>query len=332
MRYILYRTLLLIATILMAFTLTFLMLKALPVDIVKNMVARSMAVTGAALGDPEAVQRMYDMYYELFGLKGSLLEQYLGFLRRFLTLDFGISILARPTTVREIISYRLPWTTTLLAFSIVIAWILGNIMGAIASLFEGSKMSKTLQAIAVTLYPIPYYVFAIVLTYLFAYIIPLFSLAPVRIPENIFSLEFLSAIFQAMTLPALSIIIPGALGWWFLSSRALALNILSEDYYYYGEIQGLPKRLLLRKYMLKNIMMPQITALSLNLGGIFGGALLTEMLFNYPGLGQLLYQAVNAGDYPLVLGIVSLSIIGVAVAAYILDLIYPLMDPRVRYG
>ncbi|MEM3941645.1 MAG: ABC transporter permease, partial [Candidatus Bathyarchaeia archaeon] len=104
------------------------------------------------------------------------------------------------------------------------------------------------------------------------------------------------------------------------------------DYYYYGEIQGLPKRLLLRKYMLKNIMMPQITALSLNLGGIFGGALLTEMLFNYPGLGQLLYQAVNAGDYPLVLGIVSLSIIGVAVAAYILDLIYPLMDPRVRYG
>lgn len=332
MKYALFRTLLLVATILMAFTVTFLILKVLPVDIVKNLVARSMAVTGTAITDPEAIQKMYDMYYEIFGLKGSLLEQYLGFLRRFLTLDFGISILARPATVRDIISYRLPWTVILLAFSTLVAWLIGNILGAVASLYNRTKISIALQVVATTLYPIPYYVFAIVLTYLFAYVIPLFSLIPIRIPENIFSLEFISAVFQAMALPALSIIIPGALGWWFLSSRALALNILSEDYYQYGEIQALPKKLLLRRYMLKNIMMPQITALSLNLGGIFGGALLTEMLFNYPGLGQLLYQAVNAGDYPLVLGIVSLSIIGVAVAAYILDLVYPLIDPRVRYG
>jgi len=303
----------------------------MPTDIVKNMVARSMAVAGAALGNPEQIQKMYDMYYEMFGLKGSLMEQYIGFVRRFLTMDFGISILARPATVREIISYKLPWTVALLTFSTIIAWVVGNILGAVASLIEGKKLSKFLQALAITLYPIPYYVFALILTYVFAYLIPLFSLAPVRMPENIFSLEFLLTILRVMTLPALSIIIIGALGWWFLSSRALGLNILSEDFYWYGEIRGLPGAILLKKYLLKNIMMPQITALSLNLGTIFGGALLTEMLFNFPGLGLLLYQAVNAGDYPLVLGIVSLSIIGVAVASYILDLVYPLIDPRVRY-
>jgi len=329
-KYLLIRTLILLGTIFTAFTFTFLILKIMPVDIVKNIVSQSMAIAGSTLGDPEAVQRMYDMYYELFGLKGSLGEQYLRFMIRFLTMDFGISILARPSLVRDIILLRLPWTVSLLTFSIILSWIIGNIAGSIASLLEGSRISKILQATAILLYPIPYYVFALVLTYVFAYLIPIFSLAPVRIPSNIFSLEFIATFFRAMTLPALSIIIVSAFGWWFLSSRAIALNILSEDFYIYGEIRGLPKKVLLRKYLLRNIMMPQITALGLNLGTIFGGALLTEMLFNYPGLGLLLYQAVSAGDIPLVLGIVSLSIIGVAVAAYILDIIYPLVDPRIR--
>lgn len=331
-KYLIVRTLILLVTIFTAFTLTFLMLKMMPVDIVKNIVARSTAIAGTTLGDPEAVQKMYDMYYEIFGLKGSLGEQYLRFLGRFFTMDFGISILARPTTVKEVIMYKLPWTVSLLTFSTILAWMIGNVIGALASLFEGRKISKFLQGLAITLYPIPYYVFALILTYLFAYLIPLFSLVPVRIPENIFSVEFLITSFRAMMLPALSIIIVGALGWWFLSSRAMALNIMSEDFYVYGEIRGLPRGILLRRYVLRNIMMPQITALSLSLGTIFGGALLTEMLFNYPGLGLLLYQAVSAGDYPLVLGIVSLSIMGVAIAAYILDIIYPIIDPRVRYG
>ncbi|MDW7985938.1 MAG: ABC transporter permease [Nitrososphaerota archaeon] len=330
-KYFLFRILILLATIFTAFTITFVILKIMPIDIVNNIIARSMAVTGAALGDPEAVRRMYEIYYEIFGLKGTFIEQYVSFLNRFLTMDFGISILARPATVQEVISYRLPWTVALLVFSTILSWVIGNIIGAVVSLFEGSKLSNILQSLAIILYPIPYYVFALVLIYIFGYIIPLFSLTPIRLPSNIFSLEFIITVFRAMTLPALSIIVIGALGWWFLSSRAMALNIISEDFYLYGEIRGLPKLHLLKKYLLKNILLPQITALSINLGTIFGGALLTEILFNYPGLGTLLYQAVNAGDYPLVLGIVSMSIIGVAVATCIMDLLYPLIDPRIRY-
>ncbi|MEL9940373.1 MAG: ABC transporter permease [Ignisphaera sp.] len=280
--------------------------------------------------DPQALIALRESLYEIFGLKGSLWDQYITFLRRFLTMDFGPSTISFPTPAKYLVWRQLPWTIGLLATTTIISWVIGNVLGAISSFRRGSRISKVLQAMALTLYPIPYYIMALVLVYLFAYLIPLFPLTG-GAPVSEISLTTIFDIIYRSFLPALSIILPSMLGWWFLSSSTLTLNVMSEDYYLYAELRGLPRDLIFRRYIMRNILLPQTTALALSLGNIFGGALLTEVIFAYPGLGQLLYRAVGMGDYATAMTILSLSIIGVATATLIIDLIYPFIDPRVRY-
>ena len=113
--------------------------------------------------------------------------------------------------------------------------------------------------------------------------------------------------------------------------KSLTSNIISEDYVVYAENTGLRKEKILNQYIMRNAMLPQITGLALQIGLIFGGALIMEVVFGYPGMGWLTFQAVLANDYTLIMGITLLSIIGVATMVLILDLIYPFFDPRVRY-
>lgn len=329
MQYVLSRILTYVATLFTSFTIIFLLLKTIPTSVVE-LIVESMRATGAVY-DPQALIKLREALYEIFGLKGSLLEQYLTFLRRFLSMDFGPSMISFPTPARELVWRYLPWTIGLLTVTTVISWVLGNLLGALAALFRKSRFSKILQATALTLYPIPYYILALVLIFLFAYLIPIFPISGGAPTAPLFTWEFWKSVIYQSMLPALSIIIPSMFGWWFLSSATLTLNILSEDYYIYGELRGLPKSHLFKKYIMRNILLPQTTALALTLGGIFGGALLTEAIFAYPGLGLLLYRAVGSGDYPVALTVLSLSIIGIATATLIIDLIYPLIDPRVRY-
>jgi len=143
-------------------------------------------------------------------------------------------------------------------------------------------------------------------------------------------LEFALIVLYHSVLPALSLVL-GGIGAWFLGMKALTSNIISEDYVVYAETAGLKQRKILFGYVMRNAMLPQVTGLALSLGMIFNGALILEVIFTYPGLGLLAFQAIMTTDYALILGITLFSIIGVATAALILDLIYPLFDPRVRY-
>jgi peptide/nickel transport system permease protein len=328
-QYLIGRIITYVATLFAAFTIIFLLLKAMPTSIV-DLIIESMRATGAVY-DPQALIQLREALYEIFGLKGSLLEQYVTFLRRFLTMDFGPSMISFPTPAKELVVRYIPWTVGLLTFTTVLSWIVGNFLGTLATLFRKSKASKVLQGMALTLYPIPYYILALILIFLFAYILPVFPIGGGAPTAPLISLEFWKQVVHRSFLPAISIILPSMFGWWFLSSSTLTLNVLSEDYYMYGELRGLPKSYLFKKYVLRNILLPQTTALALSLGGIFGGALLTEAVFAYPGLGLLLYRAVGSGDYGVALSILSLSIIGISTATLIIDLIYPLIDPRVRY-
>jgi peptide/nickel transport system permease protein len=121
------------------------------------------------------------------------------------------------------------------------------------------------------------------------------------------------------------------MGGWFIGMKSLTSNIISEDYVVYAEIAGLEERKVLFGYVLRNALLPQITGLALQLGMVFNGSLIMEVVYNYPGMGLLLYRAVIANDYSLIMGITLFSIIGVATAVLILDLLYPLFDPRIRY-
>jgi peptide/nickel transport system permease protein len=144
-----------------------------------------------------------------------------------------------------------------------------------------------------------------------------------------FSLSFVLTVLYHSLLPLLSLVLIG-IGGWFIGMKSLTSNIIAEDYVVYAENTGLPRRQILTQYIMRNAMLPQITGLALQLGMLFSGALIMEVVFGYPGMGTLTFQAVMANDYTLIMGITLLSIVGVATTVLILDLIYPLFDPRVR--
>ena len=139
---------------------------------------------------------------------------------------------------------------------------------------------------------------------------------------------FAGSIIRHSILPVLSLVLVG-LGAWFIGMRSLVSNIVTEDYVTYAELGGVDRRRILFSYVMRNALSPQLTGLALSLGAIFNGAIITEFVFGYPGMGTLLVRAVNSGDYSLVLGITSVSIIAVAAAILVIDIIYPLLDPRV---
>jgi peptide/nickel transport system permease protein len=282
--------------------------------------------------DPTAIESLRQALYELYGLKGDPFEQYLAVWRRLLTFDLGPSIMNFPTPVARLIGIALPWTLGLLTFTLIISWTLGNVIGTIAGYLSNRRFSKFLTGVAVVLYPVPYFILALVLMFTFAFLVPIFPLGGgmTLVVENI-NLDLVLNLAKHAALPALSIIIPGALGWWFLSSFTLSTQKKTEDFVRYAELKGLRERIVLRRYLIRNILMPQMTALGLALGGIFSGALLTEVVYAYPGLGRLLYQSIINNDYNMIMGVSLLSILGVSTATLFLDLLYPLIDPTVRY-
>jgi peptide/nickel transport system permease protein len=143
------------------------------------------------------------------------------------------------------------------------------------------------------------------------------------------SWAFVGSLVSHSILPILSLALVG-LGGWFMGMRSLVSNIVTEDYVVYAELGGVERRRILASYVMRNALVPQVTGLAMSLGAIFNGAIITEQVFGYPGVGTLLVSAVYAGDYSLVLGITTVSIVAVSLAVLLIDLIYPLLDPRVR--
>jgi peptide/nickel transport system permease protein len=140
---------------------------------------------------------------------------------------------------------------------------------------------------------------------------------------------FVLSVATHAILPVASLVLVG-IGGWFVGMRSLVSNIVTEDYVTYAELAGVSRGRILGAYVMRNALAPQVTGLAMSLGSVFNGAIITEQVFGYPGIGTLLIQAVHAGDYSLVVGIASISIVAVSVAVLIIDLLYPLLDPRVK--
>ena len=141
--------------------------------------------------------------------------------------------------------------------------------------------------------------------------------------------QFALSVVHYSILPAAALVIVG-IGTWFLGMRALVSNIITEDYVVYAELAGVRQGRIVGSYVIRNAVLPQLTALAMALGSIFSGTVITEQVFAYPGLGTLLVRAVNGGDTAVVLAISCISIVAVAGAIFIIDLVHPLIDPRVR--
>jgi peptide/nickel transport system permease protein len=277
------------------------------------------------------IEKLVEDYKHLFGLDEDLFTQYIKFLTQTFQGNFGISIVQFPRPVIDIIADALPWTVGLLFVTATMSWTIGTLLGLLAGWKgESSKFSRTFVVVALLSYAIPYYIFAIILLFLFGLTIPIF---PAGGAYSIgmtpgFTLDFFIDCIKHATLPALSIIL-ASLGWWFLSMRSMILTIKDEDFILMAEIKGLKKSYIMWKYAFRNAILPQFTGLALSLGNIVGGALLTEVIFSYPGIGWILYQSIRSLDYPVIQGCVMIIIFSVCTANFLMDLLYPLLDPRI---
>ncbi len=330
-RYLAGRLISVVFTFFIGSLILFIITRAGPVNPIDVLMGQ-LAMAGARV-TPEAFEAMKASLMELYGLDQPFFGQYLSFMRGVLSWDLGPSFAAFPTPVTELIYRSLPWTIGLLTTSIVIAWGLGNFIGVLAGYFDRSPFSKAMESISLTMSLIPYPVFALTLMLLFVFLIPVFPFtggAPRGVIAG-FTWQYISGIIRHGFLPALSLVLV-FMGSSVVSMRALTIGVKTEDYVEFGNLRGLPRRTMIFGYVMRNSMLPQVTGLTLTIGQVFGGALITEHIFGYPGLGQLGYFAIMNGDYNLLMGITFFSLIGVCIAVLALDFIYPLLDPRTRAG
>ena len=322
------RALQMLAVIFCGISATFLVTHLSPIDPVEQVLGR---LSSRANLSPEAIASTRAALSDLFGTGAPILEQYVNFWTRLVRGDLGPSLMAFPTPAMDIVARAMPWTLGLLVSATLITFVIGNLLGALAGYNQNNRFFKLFGILAMGIQPIPYYVVAFITLIIFGFLWPVLPISggfamDVTMGWN---WPFFTSVIQHAALPALSLVLVG-FGGWFLGMRALVSNIVTEDYVTYAELAGVKRSTIVSGYVMRNALLPQLTALAMTLGGVFSGTVITEQVFNYPGLGSLLIDAVNAGDYSLVLAVSSVSITAVAVAIFIVDLLYPILDPRVR--
>jgi peptide/nickel transport system permease protein len=278
----------------------------------------------------DSAQAMTEPFMRAFGLDVPVWEQYLNFWAALLQGDLGISVWLFPQPVTGIIMAALPYTLALLIPAVLLAFWAGNKFGAYAA--RKRWLDGVVLPVGYILTATPYMWLAILLAWLLATVLDVFppsgayalGLSPALTPRFAFSL------FEHWFLPFLSLFLVG-FGGWAIGMRNLIIYELDADYSRYLQSLGAPGKLV-RRYAYRNALLPQLTGLALSLGVIVAGALVTEVVFNYPGLGYLTLQAINNRDYFLLQGIFLFVIIGVLVANFLIDIVYVIVDPRVRLG
>jgi peptide/nickel transport system permease protein len=329
-RYLIPRLLQYVLVTVLGITVVFAIPRLLPGDPVERMVA-AMQQRSANL-DPAAAEKMIRTLREMYGLNEGVVQQYFTFWKRLANADFGPSLFVFPTPVTQLIRQALPWTAALLLITTLLGWAIGNLLGGLAGYYPNSRGFRILDGAVMLIRPIPYYVFALTLLIAFSYLLPIFPLSGgYTVGTRItFSWGTIRDILAHAFLPALSLTLLGMAAT-FQTMRLIIRGVTEEDYVRYAKIGAVKDRTIFAKYGMRNAILPQITGLALSLGGIFGGALITEMVFGYPGLGYLLYRAIVNVDYNLLMGITTISIIAITTSILVVDLVYPLFDPRIRF-
>lgn len=309
-------------------TANFLLVRAAPGDPISNQVARMSATGQAFTGGPELIAE----YKRQFGLDKPVLEQYLSYLSQLAHFNLGYSITNFPTEVSTVIGDALPWTLGLLTVTTVFAFAVGSLLGALMVWRASPGVARFALPGVMVLAAIPYYLLAVGLLYVFAYrtnLLPVSGAGDILRTEGS-ALANAADIFRHSLLPALSVVL-SALGFWMLWMRSMMISVLGSDYLLLAEAKGLKERRIFLRYAVRTAILPQVTMLAISLGNVVSGVILVEVIFAYPGLGQLLLNAINSRDYPLIQGISLMLVVTVAGAMLILDLLYPRIDPRITY-
>ncbi len=281
------------------------------------------------MSDATGVQAIYRQYTELFGTNRPILEQFFIYVRNVFQGDFGYSISQYPRTVADVIRASILWTVCLQFPAIIVGWMIGNTLGALAAYIR-KGFDRVLMPVSIFLSNVPAFGMAIILLVIFAVNLDWFPTSGGygfdMIPNA--SWEFVRSVLIHYQLPFWSIVLI-AIGGQAIGMRSMSIYELNADYVKYARFLGIKDRKIIG-YVFRNAMLPQVTGLALALGTMVGGALIAEIIFSYPGLGTTILSAVLGGDYPLISATALIITIMVLVATFAIEILYGFIDPRIK--
>lgn len=315
---------LLLFALFVAVTLNFFIPRMMPGDPASDLIDKMQGI------QPEALESIK----VAFGINTDepLINQYGKYLLNVLKGDLGISLSRFPTPVSEVLGVAIPWTLGLIGLSTVISFFIGTIIGIGCAWNRNKKSATFTVGFFIFIRSFPYFWLGLLFIYLFAFKMPVLpiggSYSPFVKKEGF---DYILSVLQHAILPASTIIV-SSMGAWILTMRNNMINVLAEDYITVALAKGLPLKRIKALYAAKNAMLPSITGFAMSLGFVVGGGLLTEMVFGYPGVGLMLFQAIQAKDYALMQAIFLFISAAVLIANFIADVSIMLLDPRVRDG
>ena len=325
MRFVLRRLGFFALTLWAALTLNFLLPRLMPGDPALAMISRFHGQLG-----PGALKALN----VLFGLNThkSLPEQYVDYLHQIFTGNFGVSLGFYPESVGSVIGGAIWWTLGLVGVTTILAFVLGTGLGVVSAWRRGGRLDSIVPPVFVITSAVPYFWVGMVLVLIFGinlHWLPYVDGYYVASDTPGLNPQFIGDVLAHAVLPALSLLIT-TIGTWILTMRNTMITTLAEDYVRMARAKGLPGWRVMLDYAARNAILPNLTGFAMSLGFVVSGAILIEYVFNYPGVGFMLLQAVQGEDYPLMQALFLLITVAVLVAILIADLATALLDPRTR--
>ena len=325
MRYVLRRLGFFALTLWVALTLNFALPRLMPGN-------PALAILSKFRGgvSPQAVKVLEAQFG--VGTHQNLIAQYFSYLGNVARLRFGSSLTTQPgASVGRIVFDAIPWTLGLVGLTTVLAFILGTGIGIVSAWWRGGRMDSLLPPVFVIMTVIPYFWIGLVLILIFGVklkVLPYFFSYNFSLTPG-FNVAFIGNVAEHAILPAFTLLIT-TIGVWILTMRNTMITTLAEDYVRMARAKGLPSHRIMLDYAARNAILPNLTGFAMSLGFVVGGAILIEEVFNYQGVGDLLLQAVNNEDYPLMQALFLLITVAVLVAILISDIATAILDPRTR--
>jgi peptide/nickel transport system permease protein len=313
----------------LAATLNFFLPKISGRDPVRTKLLEQASLGGYVQG---GIEDMVKVYQKQFGLDQPLWRQYVTYLDQTVHGDLNYSIANYPRTVAGMIADALPWTVALLGLTTIFSFALGTVLGALLAWPRAPAWMRWLMPPLWAMHAIPYFLLGLVLSWVFAFrlqVLPNFGGYSAGATPA-WNLAFVLDVLRHAVLPALSSVL-ASVGGWALAMRGMMVTTMGEDYVTFAEAKGLRSATIFTRYCMRNAILPQTTGLALALGQILSGAVLVEVIFGYPGIGTLLFQAIEESDFFLIQGIVFTVIVAIGFTTFVLDIVYPLLDPRISY-
>lgn len=325
MKYLSRRIAFYLAALVIAVSINFFLPRMMPGDPVEIMFASFQGQMA-----PEGIESLKAAYG--FVDDSTIFEQYLLYIKSLFRGDLGVSISVFPTPVIDVIKQSIWWTIVLVGSATIVSYVLGTVMGIYAAWRRGGPVDNILLPFLSSSRAFPYFWISLLALYFFGFKLEWFPLGgayDISMDVNWASWAFVKSALYYAALP-ISTLIFSSLGSGMMSMRNNMIGIVTQDYVTLAKAKGLFERRVMMTYAARNAILPTVTSFALRLGFLISGALVTEMVFSYPGMGFTLMRAVNARDYQLMQGVFLAITLSVLVINFIVDILYMFLDPRVR--